>query len=40
MDGLGQGQEKCYAGGKEQPNDERVGAGSHINPLYIWLTLY
>jgi anaerobic selenocysteine-containing dehydrogenase len=32
---FGAGARKWYMGGKEQPNDERVGSGFHINPLYM-----
>ncbi|MBI3592676.1 MAG: hypothetical protein HY099_04255 [Nitrospirae bacterium] len=32
---FGAGARKWYMNGKEQPHDERVGAGFHINPLYM-----
>ncbi len=32
---FGAGARKWYANGKEQPHDERIGAGFHINPLYM-----
>ncbi|MBZ0155321.1 MAG: molybdopterin-dependent oxidoreductase [Alphaproteobacteria bacterium] len=32
---FGAGARKWYANGKEQSHDERVGAGFHINPLYM-----
>lgn len=32
---FGAGARKWYMGGKEQPSDARVGAGFHINPLYM-----
>lgn len=32
---FGAGARKWYMGGKEQPSDERVAAGFHINPLYM-----
>jgi anaerobic selenocysteine-containing dehydrogenase len=32
---FGAGARKWYMNGMEQPNDERIGAGFHINPLYM-----
>jgi len=32
---FGAGARKWYTNGKEQPHDERIGAGFHINPLYM-----
>jgi anaerobic selenocysteine-containing dehydrogenase len=32
---FGAGARKWYMNGKEQPNDERIGTGFHINPLYM-----
>ncbi|MEW6410055.1 MAG: molybdopterin dinucleotide binding domain-containing protein [Nitrospirota bacterium] len=32
---FGAGAKKWYMNGKEQPHDERIGAGFHINPLYM-----
>jgi len=32
---FGAGARKWYMGGKEQPSDEQIAAGFHINPLYM-----